>query len=73
MLTCKRMRTAVLLSVLLLVAGLGLQTLTSTALVSAATSHLALALVLAAALVLAITFVAGLLPGASERLRECRH
>jgi hypothetical protein len=73
MLTCKRMQTAALLSVALLVAGLGLQTLTWSALVSVATSHLALALVLGAALVLAITFVASLLPGTSERLRECRH
>lgn len=73
MLTCIRMRNAVLLSILLLVAGLALQTLAGTALVAVVTSHLALALVLAAALVLALTFAASLLPGASERLRECRH
>lgn len=73
MLTCKRMRNAVVLSVFLLIAGLLLQALAGTALAAVAASHLALALVLAAAVVLALTFATSLLPGASERLRECRH
>ncbi len=73
MLTCKRMRTAVILSALLLVAGLLLETIAQTTLLAIPTSHLALFLVLAAALVLAVTFLASLLPGTAERLRGCQH
>jgi len=73
MLTCKRMRTAVILSALLLAVGLVLETLAQATLFAVPTSHVALFLVLAAALVLALTFLASLLPGTAERLRECRH
>jgi hypothetical protein len=73
MLTCERMRTAVLLSVLLLVAGLVLETIAQTTRLAIPASHLALLLVLAAALVLALTFLASLLPGTADRLRECQH
>jgi len=67
------MRTAVLLSVLMLVTGLVMETFAQTTLLAIPTSHLALLLVLAAALVLGLTFLASLLPGTAERLRECQH
>ncbi|WP_276570780.1 hypothetical protein [Halochromatium glycolicum] len=37
------------------------------------TSQLSLMLVLAAALLLAVTFVVALIPGVSRHLDECRH
>ena len=73
MLTCKRMRSAVILSAFLLVTGLLLETLAQTIGLAVPTSHLALFLVLAAAAVFALTFLASLLPGTADRLRECRH
>lgn len=73
MLTCKRMRTAVILSALLLAIGLVLEGLAQTLPIAVPTSHLALLLVLAAAAVLALTFFASLLPGTAKRLRECQH
>lgn len=73
MLTCKRMRTAVISSALLLFAGLVLEALAQFALSAVPTSHLALFLVLAAAALFAVTFLASLLPGTAERLRECQH
>lgn len=73
MLTCKRMRNAVLLSAFLLVVGLVLQTLVETLPVAVPATYLALMLVLAAALVLALTLLASWTPGTSERLRECWH
>ena len=73
MLTCKRMRTAVILSALLLAIGLVLETLAQTTRFAVPTSHIALLLVLGAAAVLALTFLASLLPKTAERLRECQH
>ena len=73
MLTCKRMRNAVILSALLLAAGILLETLAHTVLLAVPTSHLALLLVLFAAAVLAMTFLASLLPSNAKRLRECQH
>lgn len=73
MLTCQRLRSAVLLSALLLVAGLVLELFAQVTRIAVPTSHLALLLVLLAATVLAATFLASLLPGAAKRLSECQH
>jgi hypothetical protein len=73
MLTCKRLRNAVLLSAVLLVAGLLLEVIAQATRFAVPTSHLALLAVLSAVLVLGLTFLASLLPGTAERLRECRH
>ncbi|MCU0833748.1 MAG: hypothetical protein MUC77_04820 [Chromatiaceae bacterium] len=73
MLTCKRMRGAVILSALLLLTGLALETLAQLTGLAIPTSHLALFAVLAAVGILALTLVASLLPGAAQRLNECQH
>ena len=73
MLTCKRMRGAVILSALLLLLGLSLETVAQFTGLAIPTSHLALFAVLAAAAILALTFLASLLPGAAQRLNECQH
>lgn len=79
MLTCKRLRTAVLLSAILLVAGLVLETLAQTVTFTAPTDNLALLSafsafsVFSALGVLAVTFLASLLPGNAARLNECQH
>ena len=73
MLNCKRMRTAVLSSALLLVAGLLLEVVAQVTTFAIPTTHLALVLVLSAVLILALTFLASLLPGTAQRLSECRH
>jgi hypothetical protein len=73
MLTCKRLRTAVILSALLFVIGLALEVLAQTLILAVPTSHLALLFVLVAIAVLLVTFLASLLPGTAERLRECQH
>jgi hypothetical protein len=73
MLTCKRMRGAVILSALLLLTGLTLETLAQLTGLAVPTSHLALFAVLAAAAILALTFFASLLPGSARRLNECQH
>jgi ABC-type Na+ efflux pump permease subunit len=73
MLTCKRLRSAVIVSALLLVAGLVLETVAQVTGFAVPTSHLALFAVLGAAGVLGITFLASLLPVNARRLRECQH
>lgn len=73
MLTCKRMRTAVVLSALLLIVGLALEAVAQGTMLAIPTSHLALLCVLAAVAVLAVTFLASLLPGTAKRLSECQH
>ena len=73
MLTCKRLRTAVFLSALLLVAGLILESLVSAIPALAWFSYMALFLVLGGSLVLGLTFLASLLPGTAKRLAECQH
>lgn len=70
---CRTMRTAVLLSGLLLAAGVFLGLLAMTTGFAVPASQLALMLVLAAALLLAVTFVVALIPGVSRHLDECRH
>jgi len=73
MLTCKRLRTAVLLSALLLILGLVLEAIAGATPWIVSTTYLALFLVLAGVVVLAATFLASLLPGTAKRLSECQH
>lgn len=73
MLTCRRLRTAVLLSAIFFVAGLVLGVIAHLTALALPVSHLALLLVLSAVLVLALTFLASLLPGSARRLSECSH
>ena len=73
MLTCKRLRSAVLVSALLLVLGLILVAIAETTPWVIPTTHLALLSVLSGAAVLAATFLASLLPGTARRLAECQH
>lgn len=73
MLTCKRMRTAVILSALLLLLGLVLEAVAEATLFAVPTSHLALLVVLAAVALLALTVLASLLPGTAEHLKKCAH
>jgi hypothetical protein len=73
MLNCQRLRTAIILSALLLALGLVLELISEVTPWSVPTSHLALFSVLAAALVLTGTFLASLLPGTARRLSECQH
>jgi hypothetical protein len=67
------MRTAVMMSALLLLLGLGLGGLVEAGLVAAPMGYLALLSVLAAAALLALTFLTSLLPGTGIRLKECSH
>jgi len=71
--TCNRMRTAVLFSALLLSLGLLLAVLAQGVPFVATLAQIALFLVLAAVLVLAVTFLTSLIPRTAERLRECSH
>lgn len=73
MLTCKRMRASVLLSALLLLLGVVLEVLAETTLLGVSMNLLALLVVLAAVAVLGLTFLASLLPGTADRLKECVH
>lgn len=73
MLNCKRLRSAVILSALLLVAGLILETLAQVTGFAVPTTHLALFSVLAAAGVLGFVFLASLLPVNARRHRECQY
>ena len=73
MLTCKRMRIAVILSALLLVLGLLLAVLARATPFVVPAVQLALILVLSAGSVLAGTFLASLFPGTAKRLQECSH
>lgn len=73
MLTCSSMRAAVILSAILLTAGLLLGVVAVATPLAVPTSQFALLLVLSGAAVLAATFLAALIPGVSRRLDECRH
>jgi hypothetical protein len=73
MLTCKRLRIAVILSAALLITGFALEVFAEVTLVGVPTSHIALLLIFGAVAILAVAFLLSLIPGASERLRECRH
>lgn len=70
---CRTMRAAVIMSGLLLVAGLMLGAIAMWTPFTVPTSQLSLMLVLSAALLLAVTFVVALIPGVSRHLDECRH
>ncbi|MBK1703789.1 hypothetical protein CKO40_04330 [Halochromatium glycolicum] len=70
---CRTMRAAVMMSGLLLVMGLMLGVVAIWTPLAVPTSQLSLMLVLAAALLLAVTFVVALIPGVSRHLDECRH
>lgn len=72
-LTCRRMRSAVLGSAALLVAGLVLETVAQLTGMGVPMSHLALLLVLGAVLVLGFTLLWSLTPRAARTLRECVH
>jgi hypothetical protein len=73
MLTCKRLRTLVIMSALLLGLGLVLGTVAETTPWPVPTGHLALFSVLGAATLLGVTFMVSLLPGSAKRLAECQH
>lgn len=73
MLNCKRLRTAVLLSASLLVLGLLLELIAQLTALAIPATHLALLSVLSSVLVLALTFLASLLPGTARRLSKCQH
>jgi hypothetical protein len=70
---CRTMRAAVLLSAALLMAGVALGTVAMMTPLTIPTSQLALILVLAAALLFAVTFVVALIPAVARRMDECRH
>lgn len=70
---CRTMRAAVIMSGLLLASGVLLGMVAITTPFSVPTSQLSLMLVLASALLLAVTFVAALVPGVSRRMDECQH
>ncbi|MBK1619159.1 hypothetical protein CKO42_12085 [Lamprobacter modestohalophilus] len=67
------MRAAVLLSALLLAAGVLLGVIAMMTPLTVPTSQLALVLVLSAALLLAVIFLVALIPGVSRHMDECRH
>ncbi|MEA1049938.1 hypothetical protein U5801_08965 [Lamprobacter modestohalophilus] len=70
---CRTMRAAVLLSALLLAAGVLLGVIAMMTPFAVPTSQLALVLVLSAALLLAVIFLVALIPGVSRHMDECRH
>lgn len=73
MLTCTRLRTAVVSSALLLLVGFVLQFFAEATPFAVPMSHLALLVVLAAIGILVLTFITSLLPGTSDRLKKCMH
>jgi hypothetical protein len=73
MLTCQGLRTGVLLSTFLLILGLVLGAIAETTPWVIPTTHLALFAVLAGAAVLAITFLASLIPGTARHFTKCQH
>lgn len=73
MLTCTRLRTALVASGLFLIVGFVLGLLAEVTAFAVPLSHLALLVVLAAVAILAVTFLASLLPGTSDRLKKCMH
>lgn len=70
---CRTMRSAVILSAVLLAAGVLLGVAAMTTPLAIPTSQLALVLVLSAALLLTTTFLVALIPGVARRMDECRH
>jgi hypothetical protein len=73
MFNCRTMRAAVILSALLLTAGLLLGLIAVAAPLTMTFTQLALMLVLAGATVLSAAFIDALLPGAAQRLDGCQH
>ncbi len=73
MFNCRSMRVAVILSGLLLAAGLMLGLFALAAPLTMPFTQLALMLVLAAVAVLSVVFIDALLPGADQRLDGCQH
>jgi len=73
MITCHRLRGAVLLSALLLMGGLGMEWVGPWFAFPAAIMALALFSGLAAVAILAITLIIALWPGSTQRLANCRH
>jgi hypothetical protein len=79
MLTCRRLRSVVLASAILLIVGIlteiGVQTtpLGAPSVTPALLSALAAFLVLLAATLLAVTFLVSLLPGMTRQLGKCQH
>jgi hypothetical protein len=67
------MRVAVILSALLLSAGLLIGLIAVAAPLTMAFTQLALVLVLAGAAVLSVAFIDALMPGAADRLDGCQH
>jgi hypothetical protein len=67
------MRSAVILSFVLLVSGILLLLVAETSGVAVPVAHASLALALGAALTLAIAFLIALWPGSEARLRGCQH
>jgi len=73
MLTCKRMRSAVILSGILFALGVFMAALARATPFVVPAVQIALLLVLCAGSVLAGTFLASLFPGTAKRLKECSH
>jgi hypothetical protein len=73
MLNCQSMRVAVILSAVLLAAGLLLGLLAVAAPLTMPYTQGALMLVLAGAALLSAAFIDALMPGAEHRLDGCRH
>lgn len=73
MLNCRSMRVAVIVSGLLLAAGLLLGLFSVAAPLTMAYTQASLMLVLAGAAVLSVAFVDALMPGAEQRLDGCQH
>ena len=73
MITCTTMRSAVLLSLGLLVSGILFLLVARTTGLAVPVAHAALVLTLGAALTLAIAFLIAVWPGSEARLRECQH
>jgi len=73
MFTCTTMRTAVSVSLGLLISGLLLQFFAEKAVFAVPLSHLAMFAVLAAAALLAIVFILALIPSIARRMDGCQH
>ena len=73
MISCTTMRSAVILSAALFLAGVLLLLFAETTGLAIGVTQAALALVLAAAAVLAIVALLAMLPGSSRRLGGCQH
>ena len=71
--TCTTMRTAVSVSLILLVSGLLLEFFTVKAVFPIPLSYLAILAVLASAALLAVIFILALIPAIARRLDGCQH